>query len=140
MIELLSPEGKSIRHQNLPKTILVDLPGYIRKLPDGHYRFYFKTPEAQRLIMDVHVRGGQIIDPGDLLKTQQQNVSHTPTNASELPAQASALRSDNADQGEATSAHIDHANWEASVDSAMAKFPESSSQVSWSARRSTSSF
>ncbi|QDT49187.1 PKD domain protein [Symmachiella dynata] len=140
VIELLSPEGKRIRHQNLPKTILVDLPEYIRKLPDGHYRFYFKTPEAQRLIMDVHVRGGQIIDPGDLLKTQQQNVSQTPTNDGELPAQASALRIDAADQGESTSAHIDHPNWEATVDSAMSKFPESSSQVPWSARRSTSTF
>ncbi|TWU05296.1 PKD domain protein [Symmachiella macrocystis] len=140
VIELLSPEGKRIRHQNLPKTILVDLPGYIRKLPDGHYRFYFKTPEAQRLIMDVHVRGGQIIDPGDLLKTQQQNVSQTPTNDGELSAQASALRIDAAVQGEAANAHTDHPNWEASVDSAMSKFPENSSQGPLSARRSISTY
>ncbi len=40
-----------------------DLPGLLKKLPDGHYRVYLSEDGRTRLMLDVVVRGGRPSDP-----------------------------------------------------------------------------
>jgi hypothetical protein len=46
---------------------LQDLPGLFRTLPDNRYAIYLVRPETEtyRLVLEVNVRNGKVIDPGD---------------------------------------------------------------------------
>jgi hypothetical protein len=47
--------------------VLNNLPGLFKNLPDNHYVIYLVQSEtnARRLVIDVFVRNGKLIDPGD---------------------------------------------------------------------------
>ena len=52
----------------LPENVLVDLPAFLRKLPDGHYRLYLAENEftPPRMLVDVMVFRGRAVSPGDM--------------------------------------------------------------------------
>jgi hypothetical protein len=47
--------------------VLNNLPALFRNLPDNHYKIYLVQSEtnAKRLVIEVFVRNGKLIDPGD---------------------------------------------------------------------------
>ena len=51
----------------LPAKVLNNLPALFRNLPDNHYKIYLVQSEtnARRLVIEVFVRNGKLIDPGD---------------------------------------------------------------------------
>ena len=51
----------------LPPEVLSNLTRLFRNLPDGHYAIYLVQGETQvrRLVIEVFVRDGRLIDPGD---------------------------------------------------------------------------
>ena len=57
-------EGEGYR---LKSEVLNDLPGLFRTLPDNHYAIYLVRTETntRRLVIEVYVRNGKLIDPGD---------------------------------------------------------------------------
>ncbi len=64
VLRLVSPDGKDANDIVLPGNVLDDLPGYLKRLPDGHYRVYYIQGDThrERLIIDVNVRGGRPAD------------------------------------------------------------------------------
>ena len=54
------PTGREGDDILLPPTVLDNLPGYLKRLPDGHYRIYFVQGDThrERLIIDVNVPQG----------------------------------------------------------------------------------
>lgn len=57
-------EGEGYR---LKPAVLDDLPGLFRTLPDNRYAIYLVRTETntRRLVIEVYVRNGKLIDPGD---------------------------------------------------------------------------
>ena len=64
MIDAEGNEGPGYR---LRPEVLQDLPGLFRSLPDNHYAVYVVNTETntRRLVIEVYVRNGKLIDPGD---------------------------------------------------------------------------
>ncbi len=61
------PTGREGENVLLPPNVLDNLPGYLKRLPDGHYRVYYVQGDThrERLIIDVNVRQGRPVDAGD---------------------------------------------------------------------------
>jgi hypothetical protein len=64
---VVSPDGNELERYRLSDEALVDLRGLFATLPDSRYKIFLvhtdnKTP---RLVMDVFVRHGRVIDPSD---------------------------------------------------------------------------
>ncbi len=61
------PSGKEGDNILLPANVLDNLPGYLKRLPDGHFRIYLVQGDTrrERLIIDVNVRQGRPVDAGD---------------------------------------------------------------------------
>ncbi len=61
------PTGKESEDILLPPNVLDNLPGYLKRLPDGHYRVYYVQGDThrERMIIDVNVRQGRPVDAGD---------------------------------------------------------------------------
>jgi hypothetical protein len=68
ILEVLAPDGKLLRVEALPKSVLADLTGYARGLHDGHFRFFLDDGTSRIPILEVHVFGHQIVDPNVLHK------------------------------------------------------------------------
>ena len=66
-LRVIDPEGNESKGYLLPSNVLEDLPGLFRTLPDNHYRIYVVNTETNvpRLVIEVFVRNGKMIDPGD---------------------------------------------------------------------------
>ncbi len=64
-LRIVSADGKEEEVSVFSPDILDSLPELFAKLPDNHYRLYLKGPGGERLVIDVHLRGGRPIDPGD---------------------------------------------------------------------------
>jgi hypothetical protein len=64
---VISPEGKETLRYRLKDEALVDLRGLIATLPDNHYKIYLVSTETEsrRLVLDVYVRQGHVVDPSD---------------------------------------------------------------------------
>jgi PKD repeat protein len=64
---VFNPNGTEKARFRLPSDALSDLPGLFQNLPDNHYAIYLVQPESdfRRLVIDVYVRNGRLIDPGD---------------------------------------------------------------------------
>jgi hypothetical protein len=64
---LISPEGEVVLSYRLKDDALSDLRGLFATLPDGHYKIYLVRTDnnSKRLVMDVFVRRGRIVDPTD---------------------------------------------------------------------------
>lgn len=60
-LEVLNPYNEVIERVQLREEVLDDLPGFLRKLPDGHYRVLLREPgdKRMRLIIDVEIRQGK---------------------------------------------------------------------------------
>jgi PKD repeat protein len=67
-LQVIAADGKTVlsRHR-IPDEVLSDLRAFFATLPDNHYRIYLVRTEnnSYRLIMDVYVRGGRVVDPTD---------------------------------------------------------------------------
>ncbi|MEM8945533.1 MAG: PKD domain-containing protein [Planctomycetota bacterium] len=59
--------GAESEGYRLRTEVLDDLPGLFRTLPDNRYRIYLVRTETntRRLVIEVYVRNGKVIDPGD---------------------------------------------------------------------------
>jgi hypothetical protein len=66
-LRIVDPSGKEGSGHLLASNVLEDLPGLFHTLPDNHYRIYVVNTETNvpRLVIDVFVRNGKMIDPGD---------------------------------------------------------------------------
>jgi hypothetical protein len=64
---VISPDGNEIERYRLSDEALVDLRGLFGTLPDNRYKiFLIRTDNSsRRLVMDVFVRRGRVIDPSD---------------------------------------------------------------------------
>jgi|GEM_PF-1414408 len=66
-LRVIDAEGNEGPGYRLRTDVLQDLPGLFRKLPDNHYAVYVVNMETntRRLVIEVYVRNGKLIDPGD---------------------------------------------------------------------------
>jgi PKD repeat protein len=66
-LEVVGPDGEVIEVHRIEDEVLLDLRAFFRTLPDGHYRIYLVREEnrSRRLIIDVYVRRGRVVEPGD---------------------------------------------------------------------------
>lgn len=66
-LRVIDAEGIEGPGYRLRPDVLQDLPGLFRKLPDNHYAVYVVNLETntRRLVIEVYVRNGKLIDPGD---------------------------------------------------------------------------
>ncbi|MCA9260230.1 MAG: PKD domain-containing protein, partial [Planctomycetales bacterium] len=66
-LRIVYPDGAEGPGVQLSFQSLNNLPALFRNLPDNHYRLYLVQPETnqQRLVIDVYVRNGRLVDPGD---------------------------------------------------------------------------
>jgi hypothetical protein len=66
-LEVVAPDGKVISTHRIEDEALLDLRKFFRTLPDGHYRIFLVREEnrSRRLIIEVFVRRGRVIEPGD---------------------------------------------------------------------------
>jgi PKD repeat protein len=66
-LEVISPDDKVISTHQISDEALLDLRKFFATLPDGRYRIYLVRTDnnSRRFIMEVYVRNGRVIDPGD---------------------------------------------------------------------------
>jgi PKD repeat protein len=66
-LRVINPDGSIGPGYRLPAKVLNDLPALFRNLPDNHYKIFLVQAEtnARRLVIEVFVRNGKLIDPGD---------------------------------------------------------------------------
>jgi hypothetical protein len=81
------PDGKEINRYELDEEELADLRKLFARLPDGRYEIYLVRTDTntRRLVMDVYVRRGRLIDPQDKSEDMRDR---PPTSASENNAAA----------------------------------------------------
>jgi PKD repeat protein len=67
VLQVINPDGTHSKDYRLRPEALKNLPKLFRNLPDGHYAIYLVQPEnnSRRLVIEVFVRNGKLIDPGD---------------------------------------------------------------------------
>jgi len=67
LLVLISPDGQELENYLLSDEALLDLRRLFAKLPDGHYKIFqvHTDTNLRRLVIDVYVRGGRVIDPSD---------------------------------------------------------------------------
>jgi hypothetical protein len=87
-LHVIAPDGSVVSRHRIPDEVLNDLRAFFATLPDNHYRIYLVRTEnnSWRLIMDVYVRNGRVIDPSD---DSEGTRDRPPT--SEAPNQSPAL-------------------------------------------------
>ena len=66
-LRVINPDGTEGPGYRLPAKVLNNLPALFRNLPDNHYKIFLVQSEtnARRLVIEVFVRNGKLIDPGD---------------------------------------------------------------------------
>jgi hypothetical protein len=66
-LQVIYPDGTRSELYRLPSQVLNNLQALFRNLPDNRYAIYLVQSEtnARRLVIDVFVRNGKVIDPGD---------------------------------------------------------------------------
>ncbi|TWT43356.1 PKD domain-containing protein [Botrimarina hoheduenensis] len=66
-LRLVGPDGVEGAGYRLPDDSLSDLPTLFSRLPDDRYRIYVveAQTETRRLVIDVNVRGGRVVDLSD---------------------------------------------------------------------------
>jgi hypothetical protein len=64
---VIAPDGTETERYKLSDEALVDLRGLFATLPDSRYKVFLKRTDtgSSRLVMDVFVRRGRIVDPSD---------------------------------------------------------------------------
>jgi hypothetical protein len=69
LLRVVSARGsESSTAHALPESVLVDLPSFLKKLPDGHYRLYLAENEftPPRILVDVMIFRGRAVSSGDM--------------------------------------------------------------------------
>jgi hypothetical protein len=92
------PVTGRVKELLLTEAQLKDLRDFFRIWPDGHYRIDLREGKAERLIIEVYIRDGEMVDPADI---EELNAPAQPEQE-EVPAQ----------NGEENSARIPDAAWE----------------------------
>ena len=66
-LRVIDPYGVESEGIRLKAEVLNNLPKLFSKLPDNHYAIYLVRQEtnSERLVIEVYLRNGRIIDPGD---------------------------------------------------------------------------
>ncbi|MCA9229492.1 MAG: hypothetical protein KDA57_02480 [Planctomycetales bacterium] len=66
-LRVIDAAGQLGEGYRLKTEVLDDLPGLFRELPDNHYAIFLVRLETntRRLVIEVYVRNGKVIDPGD---------------------------------------------------------------------------
>ncbi|QDT75847.1 beta strand repeat-containing protein [Lacipirellula limnantheis] len=66
-LRVINPDGTEGPGYRLPAKVLNNLPALFRNLPDNHYKIFLVQSEtnSRRLVIEVFVRNGKLIDPGD---------------------------------------------------------------------------
>ncbi|HVT29498.1 MAG TPA: hypothetical protein VHE81_15890, partial [Lacipirellulaceae bacterium] len=84
---VVSLDGTEVERYRLSDEALVDLRGLFAKLPDNRYRIYLFRADnnSRRLVMDVFVRRGRVIDPSD---DSEGTRDRPPTNEDTQPNKA----------------------------------------------------
>jgi hypothetical protein len=94
-LRVINPDGSLGEGYRLPAAALNNLQALFRKLPDNHYAIYLVQSETnvRRLVIDVFVRNGKVIDPGDDSEgardrppTDEANAAPAEVQPEELPA------------------------------------------------------
>jgi PKD repeat protein len=82
-LEVVAPDGTVISRHRIRDEALNDLRAFFATLPDNHYRIYLVRTDnnSRRLIMDVYVRRGRVIDPSD----DSEGTRDRPPTSEELP-------------------------------------------------------
>ncbi|MCC7476219.1 MAG: hypothetical protein IT425_12555 [Pirellulales bacterium] len=64
---VISPEGKEVLRYRLKDEAISNLRGLFATLPENHYKIYLvrTADNSRRLVVDVVVRNGRVIDPND---------------------------------------------------------------------------
>lgn len=67
VLVVISPDGQELENYLLSDDALLDLRRLFARLPDGHYKIFqvHTDTNLRRLVIDVYVRGGRVIDPAD---------------------------------------------------------------------------
>jgi len=76
LLRIVSARGvESLESYRLSAAVLVNLPGFLGKLPDGHYRLYLSENEftPERMLVDVVVFRGRAVAPGDVQADRPPN-------------------------------------------------------------------
>ena len=83
LLEVIAPDGKVVSRHRIHDEALNDVRAFFATLPDNHYRIYLVQSEtnSRRLIMDVVVRNGRVIDPSD----DTEGTRDRPPTAEQLP-------------------------------------------------------
>jgi hypothetical protein len=88
-LEVIAPDGTVVSRHRIRDEALNDLRAFFATLPDNHYRIYLVRTEnnSRRLIMDVYVRNGRVIDPSDDSEGTRDRppTSETPVEAAPPP-------------------------------------------------------
>ncbi|MCA9237635.1 MAG: PKD domain-containing protein, partial [Planctomycetales bacterium] len=66
-LRVIYPDGRQSDGYRLPNDAISNIPSLFRDLPDNHYAIYLVQPQtgSRRLVIEVFVRNGKLIDPGD---------------------------------------------------------------------------
>ncbi|MDZ4784068.1 MAG: PKD domain-containing protein [Planctomycetia bacterium] len=91
VLRIIRPDGDLVRDAVtgrvkellLTEAQLKDLRDFFRIWPDGHYRIDLREGKAERLIIEVYVREGEMVDPADLedLDQPSDDVQQAPPEA-----------------------------------------------------------
>jgi len=111
-----APDGTVIDRYELPEEELADLRGLFAKLPDGRYQIFLVRTDTntRRLVMDVYVRRGRLIDRQDDTEGTRDRppTSESEDNAAALNAEGPALQPAANDAGDDTAAPPPHVQLE----------------------------
>jgi PKD repeat protein/methionine-rich copper-binding protein CopC len=98
LLTIINPDGSDGLSFELNQDVLGNLAGLFRNLPDNHYKIYLVQGETQvkRLVIEVFVRDGRLIDPEDDSqgardKPPTDETTLTPANGQTTPSEADAI-------------------------------------------------
>jgi plastocyanin len=84
-LRVVKPTGEDGDPVLLSDDMLSDLPRLFKKLPDGRYRIYLSDDGRQRVVIDVFIRQGKAVDPGDEAEGTQDRPPTTQIESTEPP-------------------------------------------------------
>jgi PKD repeat protein len=85
MLVVIAPDGSEIESHRLSDEALSDLRGLFATLPDGRYKVFLVRTDnnTKRLVIEVYVRRGRVIDPSD---KSEDTRDRPPTSETEIQA------------------------------------------------------
>jgi hypothetical protein len=97
---VVAPDGREVERHVLKDDAILNLRALFATLPDNHYRIYLVRSEnnSRRLVIDVYVRGGRVIDPSDDSEGTRDRppMSETPEQTNPVPVDQNPFLDENA--------------------------------------------